>query len=57
MILKDDKGTVVDYFWNFPYDIKNIGFSLSGGMDSALILWCLVEMLRGRQQFAKDVKI
>ena len=57
MILKDDKGTVVDYFWNFPYDIKNIGLSLSGGMDSALILWCLVEMLRGRQHLAKDTKI
>ena len=57
MILKDDRETTVDYFWNFPYEIENIGLSLSGGMDSALILWCLVEMLRGREHLGKDVKI
>ena len=57
MILKDDKGTTVDYFWHFPYEIENIGLSLSGGMDSALILWCLVEMLKGREHLGKDVKI
>ena len=56
MILKDDKGTFVDYFWEFP-NYKNIGLSLSGGMDSALILWCLVEMLRGRQHLAEGAKI
>ncbi len=57
MILKDDKGTTVDYFSKFPYEIENIGLSLSGGMDSALILWCLVEMLRGREHLGKGVKI
>ena len=57
MILKDDRGTTVDYFSKFPCEIENIGLSLSGGMDSALILWCLVEMLRGREHLGKDVKI
>ena len=58
MILKDDKETTVDYFSKFPSNIENIGLSLSGGMDSALILWCLVEMLRGREAYwRKDVKI
>tara|TARA_B110000902_G_C14214129_1_gene552495 strand:- start:106 stop:798 length:693 start_codon:yes stop_codon:yes gene_type:complete len=57
MILKDDGETTVDYFSKFPSNIENIGLSLSGGMDSALILWCLVEMLRGREDYWRDVKI
>lgn len=39
MILEDDKGNIVDYFDKLPD--KPIALELSGGTDSALILYCL----------------
>lgn len=49
MILKHNKDTV-DYFDRFPSDITNIGLSLSGGTDSALILFLLAKMIKERNQ-------
>ena len=49
MILTDSTQTV-DYFERFPSDIVNIGLSLSGGADSALILYFLTKMIQERNQ-------
>ena len=49
MILSDGN-TQITYFKNFPTDIKNIGLSLSGGTDSALILFLLTKMIKERNQ-------
>lgn len=49
MILEHD-GHIVDYFETFPIGIKHIGLYLSGGMDSALTLYCLAAMIESKQQ-------
>lgn len=41
---------MIDYFKKFPDNIENIGISLSGGTDSALILYMLVQMIIERDQ-------
>lgn len=45
----------IDFFETFPREVKNIGLNLSGGADSALILFLLVEMIKERNQ--SDVRI
>lgn len=54
MILESN-GVILDFFEDFPRDVKNIGLNLSGGADSALILYLLVEMIKERNQ--TEVKI
>lgn len=49
MILEHD-GQTVDFFDKFPEDINNIGIYLSGGTDSALILYLLIKMADDRGQ-------
>jgi len=41
---------MTDYFDNFPYDVKSIGLSLSGGTDSALAFYMLLKTLSERGQ-------
>lgn len=55
MILRHGK-EVVDFFENFPSHWKNIGIYVSGGADSALILYCTALMIYNRGQDDK-VKI
>lgn len=47
MILEHD-GQSVDFYDKFPRTAKNIGISLSGGLDSSLILYLLVKMIQER---------
>ena len=42
-------GTQLDFFDKFPSNLQKIGIYLSGGTDSALILYILVKMLQERQ--------
>jgi len=49
MILKFD-GKEVDYFEKFPRHIERVGISLSGGADSALILYLLAKEIQDRDQ-------
>lgn len=49
MILEHD-GITVDFFETFPKDLHKIGIHLSGGADSALILFLLVKMAAERNQ-------
>jgi|GEM_PF-2041192 hypothetical protein len=55
MILEYD-GVVVDFFEKFPAHWKNIGIHVSGGADSALILYCTALMIHSRDQL-NEVKI
>lgn len=52
MILTDENGNQIDYFERFPNNIKSIGISLSGGVDSALILYLLAKMIKDRNQIS-----
>lgn len=54
MILTDGK-TTLDYFDRIPTDIPRIGLSLSGGLDSALILYCLAKTLHDRGQTETEI--
>lgn len=54
MILEDDRGNKLDYFDRFPKN-TNIGISLSGGTDSALLLFFFIKMVLERRDM--DVKI
>jgi hypothetical protein len=47
MILSDGD-IVLDFFEKFPVGYENIGLHLSGGADSALLLYCLVKMVEER---------
>lgn len=38
-----------DYFDNFPNNVKAIGLSLSGGLDSALAFYCLLKTIEDRK--------
>ena len=49
MILKFD-GKTVDYFEKFPRHVERVGISLSGGADSALILYLLAKEMQDREQ-------
>ena len=49
MLLTDDRGNTVDYFHRFPPG-QNIGLALSGGTDSALLLFLLIEMVYRRKE-------
>ena len=49
MILKFD-GKEVDYFEKFPRHVERVGISLSGGADSALILYLLAKEIQDREQ-------
>ena len=42
-------GVTVNFFQTFPRDYKRIGLHLSGGADSALILYLLVKMIQERK--------
>jgi hypothetical protein len=52
MILEHD-GVVVDFFERFPQTFKHVGIHLSGGTDSALILYLLVKLAQERNDFIK----
>lgn len=52
MILEHD-GIEVDFFDKFPRDLHKVGIFLSGGADSALILYLLVKMADERNQELK----
>lgn len=56
MILSDNNGIEVTFFKDFPSSYKNIGVQISGGADSALILYLLTKMVIDRNQ-ENDVKI
>ena len=49
MSLKFD-GKTVDYFEKFPRHVERVGISLSGGADSALILYLLAKEIQDREQ-------
>lgn len=49
MILEHN-GIVVDFFETFPKDLHKVGIHLSGGADSALILFLLTVMAAKRNQ-------
>ena len=55
MILEYE-GIEVDFFKRFPSNWKNIGIHVSGGADSALILYCIALMVHSRGQ-SDTVKI
>ena len=44
---------VVNYFENFPSDIKAIGLNLSGGTDSAFIFYCLLKTINDKKYNTK----
>lgn len=48
MILEHN-GITLDFFERFPRSFKSIGVQLSGGLDSALILYLLVKMAQDRK--------
>ena len=49
MILSDGT-TSINYFEEFPTDVKSVGLCLSGGLDSALTFYCLLKTLSDRNQ-------
>ena len=49
MILSDGT-TSINYFEEFPTDVKSVGLCLSGGLDSALAFYCLLKTLSDRKQ-------
>jgi hypothetical protein len=48
-------GKTVDYFDRVPAGIKHAAVSLSGGLDSALALYCLAAVLDSRQQYGTEI--
>lgn len=54
MIIEDNLGNKLDYFDKFPQN-ENIGISLSGGADSALLLFFFIKMVYERKDF--NIKI
>lgn len=48
-------GMTVNYFDQIPRDIKHVAVSLSGGLDSALALYCLAAELDSRQQYGTEI--
>lgn len=56
MMILEHNGVIVDFFEKFPRHYNNIGIHVSGGADSALILYCTALMIHNRGQ-ADTVKI
>ena len=54
MILTDGV-TTLDYFDKIPRDIKHAAVSVSGGIDSALSLYCLAASLHEHRQFRTEI--
>lgn len=47
--------TVVDYFDILPTDLQHVAVSTSGGLDSALALYCLAAAINERKQYGTEI--
>lgn len=47
--------TTVDYFDKLPTDLEHVAVSTSGGLDSALALYCLAKEISDRKQYTTEI--